>query len=469
MNTFDKNLKKKLYNAEMAVSDSLWASIESQIPVKKEKPRLWLLFLLVAFAVPFMIFQFDKSKVTGQTQEIAQLDKKDLVYRAHNESSTNTLAHKSTGEVRNRSIQKNKTISDTDEFVIEKKLSNANALSNGKTVMSQPFERPEHYPSFIASNGKKLKFIKKSLKNKSQLKLIEKSRIYQQNNQVASLIKMTPHAATGYIIQDEERKFSSFLERMLGMSKMSATSCPTFNKNFSGLYVFSDFNFGLTSQSLKTQDVNLTSELGNRKLTESNRISSSISLGLGKQFSSGLLIESGLNYDRITTSFSLENTGITKTEEVVTTITTETPNGPVTTVETTSKDITADFNRTNNFSQVNVPVNLGYQVHLYDRLSVSVKGGILLNLSSSNSGTMLDGEENLINYSSSSIEDSRYKTNLDLSYTTSINLEGDITRYIGAYLGIRSYYYPSHFNMSSFQIDESYSKHGLTMGLKYRI
>ena len=466
MNTFDKNLKKKLYNAEMEVSDSLWASIESQIPTKKEKPRFWLLSLLVAFAVPFMIFQNDKSYEPQQIQEIAQLEIKDALDGAQ-EGRIGSPDAKSQSE--NTTPIKNASTADKDELPIDNKSLNANLLSSGKSLESPTIERPERYPSFIATNDKKLKFIKKSLNNKSQLKLIEKSRIYQRNNQVANLIKMTPHAKTGYIIKDEERRFSSFLERMLGMSRVSATSCPNFNKSFSGLYVFSDVNFGLTSQSLKTQDVNLTSELSNRKLTESNRISSSVSIGLGKQFSSGLIIESGLNYDRITTSFSLENTGITKTEEVVTTITTETPNGPVTTVETTSKDITADFNRINNFSQVNVPVNLGYQISLHDRFSASFKGGILLNLSSRNSGTILNGEENIINYSSSSIEDSRYKTNLDLSYTTSVNLEGDITKNLGAYLGIRSYYYPSNFNMSSFQIDESYSKHGLTMGLKYRI
>ena len=40
----------------MQVSEGMWASIESQIPLKKEKPKYWLLFLLLGFLIPIGLY-----------------------------------------------------------------------------------------------------------------------------------------------------------------------------------------------------------------------------------------------------------------------------------------------------------------------------------------------------------------------------------------------------------------------------
>ena len=84
MNKFDKNIKKKLYNADMHVSEGLWASIESQIPVKKERPKYWLLFLLSAIAIPIYV-------ITLHHGNFGQNDKETTIAKISEEARTNQL------------------------------------------------------------------------------------------------------------------------------------------------------------------------------------------------------------------------------------------------------------------------------------------------------------------------------------------------------------------------------------------
>ncbi|MBT8232675.1 MAG: hypothetical protein HKO66_08980, partial [Saprospiraceae bacterium] len=54
MKNFDENIRDKVFNSEMDVSDHIWDYIDSQISTKNERSRYWLFFFGSIILLPIL-------------------------------------------------------------------------------------------------------------------------------------------------------------------------------------------------------------------------------------------------------------------------------------------------------------------------------------------------------------------------------------------------------------------------------
>ena len=208
-------------------------------------------------------------------------------------------------------------------------------------------------------------------------------------------------------------------------------------------------------------------------MTESSALSYSTTLGLGYRFDNGLIAETGLGIDRINIDFHKPGDDEVRYTTVITIDTMITPtNDTITSIDTTTIRIdgTDPVFAINQFTQIDIPLVVGFEFPLSDKLRLALKGGVLVNIRSTNSGRMLGLNDEPLEYGSNSKNDNQYfKTNIGFSYTGGLNLEADLSESFSVYGGLNVRYYPNSFSLNDNPVQQSYSKMGLMAGLKYRI
>ncbi len=498
MNNFDENISRKLSDAELPVSEGMWASIESQLPEKKERPKVWLLFLLAAFSIPFAIYYSTSGLSEDQTVVVAEVNKALDSPTQVDMDATSTLSEQENSFARKEAKVKgdNQRLSRTTSLATNEDNSSAvenesfnasadnqsiglqkNALRSGSnsnnSINNNGFFQSNNNNtrgnnqkvaiSDIESSDKKIKFLRDPFKKidikkskKGQLKLVETSRINQKIGQL-SPFRTIEKKSNQYCKTDEVVRLSAIGERMTPV-RMSAAACPTFETNHSGYYVFGEFYTGLPVQSLGAETPEFNELITARNRTEMSSLSNSYTLGIGKNWNSGMLVEVGINYDMIRMSYDPPSGNNMIITEIINA-------GQVIRIDTTFQDDVL----TNKFDLLNIPLAIGYNMHLRDKWGVTVKAGVLLNVLSSNSGTIYDGEESSLTYSSDDIGKSLFKTNLDANYFSSISLTREITSDLSLNLGVRAQFYPSNFSITGYGVEQRYQKYGFNFSLTHRI
>jgi len=457
LNTFDKNLKKKLYNAEMEVSDGMWASIESQIPVKKEKPKFWFIFLITAALIAFsyVLKQSDTSQTSPEKQLLTQQQKIDLA-KDKQANSTNLTSLAQGSEMTYNPIAGDASAS-------------GEISDNGLASLSKRSELTEtkHSPTseFNSNTTKKLKFVTNPFKsstayqNNNSLKLIEKFRINEIGKEVSSIPQLTTIKKVSLLQKpnSEPTLATKIIDRY------SVATCPKFEPKSLGVYFFSELSAGLNFQHLSTNNLELTDLVNQRNQNEMNAVSISSTIGIGKEFRNGLLVETGINYDKIRISFRLD-----RTQEIIEHIDCVNDEGLVIT-KTDTTIVNNSSNLNNTFTQVNIPLVIGYRHYLNNRISLAGKIGALLNLNSSNQGQFIDNNGNLTKYSSDNVSSSLFQTNLDISYLANLQMQVNLGHHFNAYLGVNTNFYPSNFGLSGNTIQQRYTKIGMNLGVSYQL
>ena len=514
MNIFDNNLKKKLQDAELPVSEGIWENIEAQIPVKQDKPKYWMLFLVTLFALPFLIYPLttsDTQNAEGQEKILKEVDTKSETLNQKNTSYSNNASSNNSSVNDHSSIvsesssdsnsdSNNTELSSLDISELRLSLGNDNNLefqSNTGTAFSIERNRlAELSESRVSkrsagtsntrlntdvatlrnldsnllkesstSSSKKLKFLRKPFTDNLDLdntgngfKLIEKSRIFQKASKLKNIPLIDGSVVPQFAALEYDRQ-KDIGKRLLGLRKASPI-CPSFKSFSSGIYLFTDVRASLSSQQLENKSGNpeVDNIISQRNVAETSAISSSFNIGVGKKWGSGILVESGFNLDVITTNLRFLQPG--KTIIVIDSM----PPISMDTMTTPPHMV----NSKNKFRQINIPVNLGYEYRISERYSIAAKAGVLINLASSNSGQVLT-ETGLVTYDSSDRINNIFKTNLNLSYSGGIDLISDISRNFSGYIGLNVNYYPDDFSLRTFAVRQSYYKYGVTAGLRYRI
>ena len=512
MNLFDNRIREKLKDTEMNVSDGLWLRIESQIPTKDEKSRLGYWYLgagLIAAAIMvaslFLLSQKTTSQKTASSQAQAtdttlpvsedgnvsgelSLDKQPQNEGDHPSNEDTDVPSKrsytspSIKEVNNNTASTNSSTQANNDFpyptqsasisesvrhdVIDNLAMSARARQEGGEMNSDLLSEIRDL-----SSDKKLTIIRKPIAELSlnsskgtNLQLIEKSRIFEGINQISKVKSLSLLELSAVDIVDEKR-LVELNNKILGLKKPTPV-CPSFEKFKSGLYFFAETRIGLASQHLEPKGDNNQGEaitlVQNRNMTESGSLSSSFNLGIGKIWPSNMILESGINIDRISMKFNFVENVPGHTIIVVDSfpeISMDTIHVQPTTIEHTSR---------NTFRQINIPVLLGYAIHLSDNLSLVPKAGILVNLSSKNQGSIL-GEQGPIVFDSDQISTSLFRTNLGLAYMGSLDVQTNISTNLSGYLGLNFQHYPSDFGIASYPVSQTFSKYGFTLGLKYSL
>lgn len=540
MSTFDKKIKNKLEGAEMPVSEGLWANIESQIPVKKQKPKYWIFFLVAAFATPFLYYGLSTDKSAHQVALVddSAVDIKEsndqansLSLLSHNErihtksnnasvsESTDAKVFKSEKSQLSNNIQSTRISSDNSlasdvKIVQESSSLNAQRQSVHRVSPSGPISsqiesslrRTSNETGVFSESGrplsdfnqldlssahkdrinysnwkgnsfeelpfkskKRLKFINnpfstKQLKagNTSDLKLIEESRIYQEVKKITPPQEISFLAHSDQLFSNSKSSLASAHDRMVRASKAAAAGCPTFQRFQSGIYAFADVKASALIQELEAKTPELVGTVNSRNKTEEELLSTSYTFGIGKVWNSGFIFESGINFDNISTKFLVTEGGRT----VIETDTILLPDGTLE-IQRDTSHIVGEGTK-NKFNQINIPVRIGFDLPITERISVATKVGILVNLSSRNSGKLMT-EGGTYRYSSTERSLSLFKTNLGLSYMAGMDVNMQLSSKIAGYAGIHCDLYPNNFGLSTYGIKQTYLKYGLTAGLKYSL
>jgi len=526
-NKFDNNIKNKIHGAEMPVSDGLWASIESQIPIKKERPKYWMFLLLTAFATPFLLYTLkSNSETTAEsTSQYSNVIDLETVAKATTTASiarnsdytknsipseflTNNQISKTAstnisvgrqeriekeatatrltkkrlqregmqkeiqrnGDNANtkRSTNSNNTFNSNNKETLSesgKPLSNLNFRSNpSETNLSNWITELTELPF---KSKKKLKFIsnpfnkESTARNKNNLKLIEKSRIYQKVSAIKAIPQLSKNEGFSSIIVQSDNRINAAEKKMVRATKVAA-GCPSFLRFRSGVYVFSDIKISLLQQKLEAKTSEQVAIIASRNKTEEELMSTSYTFGIGKVWNSGFIFESGINFDNILTKFLVSEGGTT----VIEIDTFLLPGGGMQIVQDTFNIVGEGIK--NKFNQINIPVRIGYDLPITEKISLAAKAGVLINLASSNNGKIMT-EEGTYRYSSAERSLSLFKTNLGLSYTGGMDINMQVSSKIAGYAGIHCNYYPSNFGLSTYGIKQTYLKYGLTAGLRYSI
>ena len=512
MNTFDKNINKKLYNAEMPVSEGMWASIEAQIPLKKEKPKYWLLFLLLGFLIPLALYTTSASKKDQKStvaenalqveedygsngQKIEDALPYQTKTRNSNESENYLALADSSDDLNEKYSTKITNQKQSDSSLNSKNTSSQKALeeidNNGRnniTALSESTKSTtnkylQHSQTGIRYFGNNLEYQKtkkltflanpfqpKTVKDKDNsnniYKLIEKSRISLSIPSLKSIGSVEALTNLSFLDYDQNRSFE--LRKKILRSN-AASGCPKFEKEYNGLYISAEVALDYNHQNLNNKLVENNNLLAERKRTEKGIMSTSYNLGIGKQFKSGLFIESGINFDRLRTRFKLADEDLVMNSTVITIDTIITPNGPTVVIDTTFQQITgAEVESRNIFNQVNIPLLVGYELTINEKFSLLAKGGIQLNVSSSNSGQLMSDNGPML-YSSDRVSSSIYKTNLGLSYAGGLHLAAHLNSEMSVFSGVNFRYYPSDISLESNTISETFFKYGLSAGVRYQL
>jgi len=484
----------------MPVPEGIWATIESQIPVKKEKPKFWFLFLLLAFAIPYVMLSTQtKSESIAMQDKARQAEhftdnntdhytnnRQDHINYNNNTENKKQIDHTkpNTKEqakewtLTSPTSESSVSYSNSKLFNSENKrpvsseasLSKLN-VSSVSTNLSNDFSNLDFVSSNITSN-KKLKFFKNPTASNKQsksgvFKLIEKSRTYKAAVQTKQLTTLSNQYYKGGICYNNENVESYF--NAISDRRAALALCPSFDKTYSGFYVFSDLNFGFTHQTLTTQSADHQAQVALRSSKERNAFSISTNIGIGKKWHNGILLETGLNYDKININAEEYNNDKSHSRLVIKIDSVMTPNGWVTKIDSTYENFENEYSNLNSFTQINFPLAIGYEMPINEHFSLVAKTGVLFNITSSNKGTLVDDEGNSFIYNSNNPQTTLFRTNLGLSFLGNLSLQGEITPLLQAYAGINMNYYPSNFSLSSNPIQQTYAKIGLTTGLKYRL
>ncbi len=464
----------------MDVSDGMWASIESQIPMKKERPKLWLLFLLLAFSAPFLMYTLDgpsategiaqNSTFTGSSPTLTfadyqQNDNFTATKGQQNSLSSNTSSSGSTNK--NFTKSKNNLAQGQSHRLTHSGLRN-NLTTDYLTELSS-----SNTQGISSTTSKKLKFLNnpfaQSVKkgDKGNFKLIEKSRIFNKSGSINRVTTLAANFYTSGVCVNHDKRLAEYGQRF-DIGGASAAACPSFEKYYSGFYAFAEVTNSIAFQKLSSENPSLSAHVAERIMNEKSAYSYSASIGVGKKWNNGIIVETGLNYDRINiNSETYGQEGSRRMLILIDSVMTST--GWVTTIDTTFIQTEDKVDKFNKFTQFNFPVSIGYEYEINDRFSLIGKSGVLFNISSSNSGTLKNESGESFVYNSEVPEANYFKTNLGLSFNTNLLLKGNITPLLSAYGGLRVNFYPSSFSLSTNPIDQTYTKTGLTAGVMYRL
>ncbi len=426
----------------MPVSESVWEAIESRIIIEKDKSRFWFFFLLPFFLSPILLlqnidyFNTERTKVVDIPESIRSLAALDI----HSTDADNI-------PILQASVAKISKVATSERSATKLPATDPSPELNQTFLIpefvDQESENEEIYSNTV-SVSKPDQILKSNARTPSSTSTIKGS--------VRAKEMLDPY-------------FSEYTN--------TGSECPDFEIYHPGFYAYTELVSGVSLLTLKARKAEFVDYKESRELTESNAFSYSATLGLGFQFDNGLIAESGISFDRLNTRFKYKDENAIKNSTVIT-IDTMILND----IDTIIHSDTIVLQQTginevsiyNNFNQIDIPLVIGFEFPVGEKFRLSLKGGVMINITSSNSGQMLGLNNFPIAYGSSQQGDSEYfKTNIGFSYTGGINLEADINENISLYAGANLRYYPNSFSLKDNPISQRYTKVGLTTGIKYRL
>jgi hypothetical protein len=430
----------------MPVSSTLWDKIENRIDTKPDKPKYWMLFILVAVAVPAFYVSLSEKSVNQPTSEKIE---ENLSYSTEylNTKNQNAKTVAQNSLISNETNFKNITISNNDKSatnLLQREYTNT--VNRG--IIDTPIEYTDNslfsadddiiYDEPIESVLLKFGYIDKL-----------------PDLQSMSIDKLSSESDNG-----DERPF---IQRLFS----AGTQCPKFSRKLRGLFVWSNYTSAYANQSLSSRVNNEFNDyIVRRNDSERASYSYSTSLGFGYIHVSGWYMKTGLTYDQINTRFHQIEENVIGTEEIIRTSKDE--NGEVTGTFTEVVPIIGynEIKHTNKLTQIEIPLLFGYELPIHPGFSLGIEAGPNFNLSSTSSGRVLDVEGNPIFFGDNT-NVNLYQDKFGVGYIAGAHFIKNLSDKLSLDLGFT---YKSYGNIQddSNPIIQGFSKYGLSSGIKYR-
>jgi len=429
----------------MPVSSTLWDKIENRIDTKPDKPKYWMLFLLVAVAVPAIFVSLSDKTSQLQTKEIVE----NMSSTTANKSQANynsKLANQVIEDSKQESTNEREISTNNNSYTRTARKSNSILNLNNTSAQNNPIQNIENKEIFSNED-----IIYDEPLESVLLKFgyIEELPMLDAANKVLS-----SNTDNG-----DERPF---IQRLFSVG----TPCPKFSRKLKGLYAWTNYSSAYVHQSLSAENGEYGDIISRRQDSESNAYSFSTSLGLGYIHASGWFVESGLTYDQINTRFHQIEENIIGTEEIIRTSKDEQGNVTGTYTEVIPIIGYNEIKHTNKLTQIEIPLLFGYELPVRPGLNLSVKAGPNFNLSSNSSGRVLDIDGNPIFFGEDT-NNNLYRNKFGVGYIAGAHIVKDLSEKLSFDIGIT---YKSYGDTqdSSNPITESFNKYGLSTGFKYR-
>ncbi len=419
----------------MPVSDDLWNYIDSQISNKKERPRYWLFFFVSLVLLPSFYLGYKVISDNTETSLIA-LIKNSEPDNYSNENSDNL------------------NLSNLGNFKLQ--LSNLNKIGS---IRSKSIER-------INNKKQGLSFQIITEKNNSIDEIVDNipSKEYK-NLKPLALLKSNNK---GNLITTQENENLLFKYESLA----GTPQCPSFSGKSNKLYAYLSGTANYPFQFLNDKGGENNLYIDSRKSTESGFLSFSFDAGLGYQLNDRLFIQAGIMYNQINMKFHLIEEGQTRNSVLISRDTILNSNGDIIKVDIDTfinQEVGIEETLTlNKFKQLDIPLSIGYRLPLSRRLNVSMSGGVVFNLKTMSTGTILDAKGETLDFGNNITDGPLYSTKVGLSYTGAIKLETEVYPDLFVNAGIDLRYYGGYFNSIDNPIDQKYLSIGLGTGLRYK-
>lgn len=431
MKNFDENIRDKVFNSEMDVSDHIWDYIDSQISTKNERSRYWLFFFGSIILLPILF-------IGTYYVNNNNLSNSESIVVAKDVSQDNILPH---AEI----------ALDGLESLIEERL----------TDDLSPIDKSNKISPLVSQS-------RKSLNLGFQIASFRKQKKENNNLQV---IKNNP-----------TKKFNAFYSPYIAERSASPldlfaakTQCPTFQAqgNFSSMYTYVNTSGYYPIMILSSAGDDVGDFIAKRKNSESSLVSFSFDAGLGFDYHENWFVETGLSYNQTNVKFYNRKEDVIKnTLRIVETTLIDNISGDEYTQIDTFIDQEIGVTETaslNTFKQIDIPLHIGYRLPVSRVFDLAVSAGVVVNLKTFSKGYIVDSSGVPYEFTNQANTDNLFKTQVGLSYTGRFNLETEI--YPDLYLngGLNLRYTGGNFNSVSNTVNQRFFNVGLGVGMRYKI
>lgn len=229
--------------------------------------------------------------------------------------------------------------------------------------------------------------------------------------------------------------------------------------------------FASPDLSFKTVSSNTASQqfMSRKDSSESARVGFTAGFRIVKPLNDHFLIKAGLQYAQINEHFTYKTADEIKTTTVITVRNITLANGTVVTVSDTSvlQQAVNKYNTVNNrYKSIDVPVLMGYQFG-NDNLKIGINAGVVVNLSSSYKGVMLDStlSPQPIEKNSSA----EYKTNIGVGLYAGFSISKRINYNTSVFAEPYLRYNLSDITTPQSLYKQRFSVGGLSLGLRFNL
>ena len=514
------NWKEKLKDYPSEISDNAFERVmlarapeNTRTPENTRRPIIgWLglgllLFLLIGLMMTTSTLKkstlrrYNKNESKQQT-EIQNSDKKDIVVTPDKNAdeiiSTQTRNNNSREEKINRGAvsdfadnpknkaskeNKNGFLPKASPETIFRNPSEISSRSDKKSSTGNIFSANDAAHAFIEKNNSE-KISKKILENNSEKISENKINNSGKENTNTDFEKNPGEKDYGNISSITESQINNlFALKLLPLKtglltlknnfvspcKGPGDGCPTFSSNSrynpnKGFFVDVLAGPEYITRKLTEKSLDFTDYRTARDTTERPQYAFTAGVGVGYEFRNGIVLRTGVLYSEIHETANFDSLGVGKIEYTIT-------KDPTTGTSDTSAQILTNgiFRKTryNRYSDINIPLQIGYDIILPNNWSILLKAGVGVNITAWRKADILGTDFKLLNQTSSSATPI-FKNNIGGYVCGSIAIYKAVDEHL--LLGIEPSvrFYNSSFTQTAYPLTQTYMNFGINASAKLK-